>query len=46
MRARRREIYQLLVMDPHHGMEVLIAQQRQMGKGAEPAIGHQDIAGL
>jgi hypothetical protein len=46
MRARWGEIYQLLLMEPYYRMEVLLVQERQMGKGAEPAIGHEHVAGL
>jgi hypothetical protein len=46
MRARRREIHQLVLMDPYHRMAMLVAQQRQMGKGTEPAIGYEHVTGL
>jgi hypothetical protein len=33
-------------MDPHHRMAVLLVPQRQMGKGAERTIAHEDVAAL
>jgi hypothetical protein len=42
--TRRREIHNLFLVHAKKGMEVLLTQERQMGKGAERTIPHEDIA--
>jgi hypothetical protein len=41
--TRRGEIHDLPLMDTKDGMQPVLAQEGQMGKGTEGAISHQDV---